>query len=146
MLKRTSNNQTQTSDEIVWFVSTGFVARTAKPHVDKGRVCSEEHTARGAHELSAFIYQVDCIIEGAQFLKHSHPFPTANRFHEQGIRQIGAATEAQKVPSTTLLLNAQQEPAMTTFVVQINPMASFEISCRPKSFGEAFESQTELQP
>ena len=84
---------------------------------DKVRVGSEEHAARGAHELSAFSYQVDCFAEGAQVVKHSHPFSIANRFHEKRIRQIGAATEAQKVPSTTVLSKAaQQEPAMTTFV------------------------------
>ena len=35
-------------------MSTGFVARIAKPHFDEARVGSEEHAARGAHELSAF--------------------------------------------------------------------------------------------
>ena len=73
MMRRTSNNQTQTSDKIVWFVATASVARTAKPHVDKGRVCSEEHAATGAHELSAFIYQVDCFTEGAQVVKTQSP-------------------------------------------------------------------------
>ena len=63
MMKWISNNQTQTSGKFEWFVSTGFVARIAKPHFGKGRVCSEEHAARGAHELSAFSYQVDCVID-----------------------------------------------------------------------------------
>ena len=76
---------------------TGFVARIAKSHIGKARVGSEEHAPKGAHELSALTYQVDCVAERAQLLKHSYPFLIANRVHENGIRQIRAATQAETV-------------------------------------------------
>ena len=74
MMRKASNNQTQTSDRHFLFLSKGCVARMTKPHFDEARVGSAEHGARSAHELFPFISQVDCFAEGAQLLKQSHKF------------------------------------------------------------------------
>ena len=62
-----------TGSHATGFDHTGFVARIAKPHFGKFDLV-RKNTQRGAHELSAFVSQVDCFAEGAQLLKHGHKF------------------------------------------------------------------------